>query len=101
MEALVSSLVERYFGVAKNELLIGEVPVSTLARTYGTPLFVYDQRTLDTRIAQLTAALPKSFRVYYSVKANPNLRVLRQVLSHGLGLEIASAGEFQIGRAHV
>jgi len=95
MEPLVSSLVEKHFGVAGSQLLIGEVPVSTLARTYGTPLFVYDQRTLDTRIAQLTAALPKSFRVYYSVKANPNLRVLRQVLSHGLGLEIASAGEFR------
>lgn len=95
MEALVSSLVERYFGVVKNELLIGGVPAGTLARTYGTPLFVYDQRTVDTRIAQLTAALPGSFRVYYSVKANPNLRVLRQMLSHGLGLEIASAGEFR------
>lgn len=97
MAALFTSLVGRYFGARRGELLVGGVPVSVLAEVYGTPLFVYDQHVLNQRADALRNALPKCFSVCYSVKANPNQAILRHFLSRGCDLEIASAGEFHLG----
>jgi diaminopimelate decarboxylase len=94
MGDLVQALVKRNFGVADGELLVGDIGVSLLAEKYGTPAFVYDCRVFGAKHDQLRAALPQSFSICYSVKANPNPRVLRHFLSRGCGLEIASAGEF-------
>jgi diaminopimelate decarboxylase len=85
----------KYFGVSNGELLIGGVPVSVLAEAYGTPVFVYDKKILDTKLDALRNTLPSGFVVSYSVKANPNKAVLCHFVSRGCGLEIASAGEFQ------
>jgi diaminopimelate decarboxylase len=88
------TLAEKYFGVARGELLVGSIPVSTLAETYGTPAFVYDRKVLNQKFDALREVLPARFSVCYSVKANPNHAILRHFLSRGCGLEIASAGEF-------
>jgi len=97
MVDLVQSLVKRNFGEADGELLIGNIRVSLLAEKYGTPAFVYDCKVFDAKYGQLRSALPPRFSICYSVKANPNPKVLRHFLSRGCGLEIASAGEFLRG----
>ena len=94
--ALVDALISRHFAVVGGELNFGAVPVSTLASRYGTPLFVYDERILDHKWTMLRQTLPSTFSLYYSVKANPNLALLRYFLSKGCGLEIASGGEFHL-----
>jgi diaminopimelate decarboxylase len=73
-------------------LQIDGIPVTSLAEEYGTPLFVYDRSSLDRKLDALRTYLPE-FDVYYSVKANPNLAILRHFVLQGCGLEIASAGE--------
>jgi diaminopimelate decarboxylase len=90
----VPSLIERYFSSSRGELLIGDVPVSTLASHYGTPFFVYDGGIIDQKWSLLRDALPDVFSICYSVKANPSQSILKHFLSKGAGLEIASAGEF-------
>ncbi|MGB6835736.1 MAG: type III PLP-dependent enzyme [Candidatus Acidiferrum sp.] len=90
----VPGLIERYFPSSKEELRIGDVPISTLADHYGTPFFVYDGGIIDQKWRLLRDALPDVFSVCYSVKANPNQTILKHFLSKGAGLEIASAGEF-------
>jgi diaminopimelate decarboxylase len=97
MDNLAGTLAQKYFGVRNSELLVGGVPVRVLAESYGTPAFVYDGGVLDRKLDALLAALPKRFRICYSMKANPNQAVLRHFLSRGCGLEIASAGEFRQG----
>ena len=96
MSDLVPSIVRAHFGVSNGELRIGSVPVTALAERYGTPLFVYDQKVIDTKLDVLREALPSRFSIFYSVKANPNLTVLRHFLSRGCGLEIASGGELEL-----
>lgn len=90
----VPSLIERYFSRSRGELVIGDVPVSTLATHYGTPFFVYDRGIIDQKWNLLRHALPDVFSICYSVKANPSQTILKHFLSKGAGLEIASAGEF-------
>lgn len=93
---LVSSLIERYFGVSGGELIIGGVRVSSLAAEYVTPLFIYDRSVIEKKLNLLRSTLPERFTICYSVKANPNPAILRHFLAQGYGLEIASGGELHI-----
>ncbi|MBI1945503.1 MAG: bifunctional aspartate kinase/diaminopimelate decarboxylase [Deltaproteobacteria bacterium] len=58
----------------------------------GTPVYVYDQGTLDEAIAALKS-LTAVDRVLYAVKANPHAELLRRVERAGLGFECVSLGE--------
>jgi diaminopimelate decarboxylase len=90
---LVADLVARNFGSVNGELLVGGVPISELAKRYGTPLFVYDQQMLERQWRLLRETYPERFSLHYSVKANPNQEILKFFLGRGVGLEIASLGE--------
>lgn len=72
------------------------------ARRFGTPLYVYDAAELDAALGRVRAAFGDA-RVYYAMKANPNLHLLRRLLAAGVGFECVSAGEIaraeQVGAA--
>ena len=95
MADLAAALTAKYFPRSGDSLVIGNSEISQLAKTYGTPIFIYDRAVLDFKHDALRAALPKRFSIYYSVKANPSSAVVKHFLSRGCGLEIASAGEFR------
>jgi diaminopimelate decarboxylase len=97
--ALARSLLADHFGQADGQLLIGGVGVRELAAEYGTPLFVYDRRVLEARLAALRDAVQGFAEVYYSIKANPQPGVARCFVQMGAGLEIASGGEFHLALA--
>lgn len=90
----VRSILRRHFSAVGGELHVGGIPIHALAAEHGTPLFVYDAAVLDSQFALLRGTYPAEFAISYSVKANPCPAILRHFLSLGLGLEIASAGEF-------
>lgn len=92
-------LARKHFAIRDGVLLVGGISVHDLAGRYGTPSFIYDRAVMDRKLDALRSALPPSFSIYYSVKANPNQAVLRHFLSRGCGLEIASAGEFRCALA--
>jgi diaminopimelate decarboxylase len=81
------------FDSTHSELHISGRPITAIADRYGTPLFVYDRAALDQKLDLLRTLLPQ-FDIYYSVKANPNLAILRHFVLQGCGMEVASAGEF-------
>lgn len=86
-------LLERCFGPQTMGLQVGGVGLESLAGIYGTPLFVYDRYSLDNKLKDLRTTFPDEFDIYYSVKANPNLAILRHFVTRGCGLEVASGGE--------
>ena len=73
-----------------------------LAREYGTPLYVLDERTLRSRMRAYRdaafAATPKA-EVTYAAKANSTLAVLRIAFHEGLKLDVASEGELRAALA--
>jgi diaminopimelate decarboxylase len=90
----VLPLIRRCFPSSDRELCLNGVNASELATQYGTPLFVYCRDVMEKSWSRLRKALPPQFSIYYSVKANPSQTVIREFLSKGAGLEVASAGEF-------
>src|SRR6266540_5039338 len=81
----------RYVG---GKLYCEGVAIESLAKKFGTPLYVYSQRTLTDHFQKLDAALaPLDHLICYAVKANSNLAVLRALANLGGGFDIVSEGE--------
>lgn len=81
--------------VGKNLFCEG-VSVAALAKKFGTPLYVYSQRTLEQHFKKLDAALaPLDHRICFAMKANSNLSVMRALANLGSGFDVVSAGELQ------
>jgi diaminopimelate decarboxylase len=85
-----------YFHYFGNRLYCESVAVETLARKFGTPLYVYSERTLTDHFKALDEALAGvEHLVCFAVKSNSNLAVLRALAGLGSGFDIVSGGELQ------
>jgi len=72
------------------------VPVESLVKRFGTPLYVYSQRTLTRHFEQLDRAMQAvPHLVCFAVKSNSNQSVLRTLANLGSGFDIVSGGELQ------
>jgi diaminopimelate decarboxylase len=85
-----------HFNYKDDKLYCEDVAISTLAETYGTPLYVYSRATLERHWHAFDAALAgRDHLVCYAVKANSNLAVLNVLARLGSGFDIVSGGELQ------
>ena len=83
-----------YFDYQSGQLFAEDVPLETLAATYGTPLYVYSRATLERHWLAFDEALAdRAHLVCYAVKANSNLAVLNVLARLGSGFDIVSGGE--------
>jgi diaminopimelate decarboxylase len=83
-----------HFHYCNRLLCCEDVPVPTLAQTYGTPLFVYSKSTLLHHLHELQRAFaPVNPLLCYSLKTNPNLAICRLMREHGAGFDVTSGGE--------
>ncbi len=83
----------RYVG---KKLFCEGVAVETLAKKFGTPLYIYSQRTLTDHFQKLDRALaPLDHLVCFAMKSNSNLSVLRTIANLGGSFDVVSAGELQ------
>lgn len=70
-----------------------------LAKTYGTPLYVYNERILRKQCRSLKDMVTyPEFVVDYSAKANSSLALLQIVKSEGLEVDAMSPGEILVER---
>nr|WP_136313407.1 diaminopimelate decarboxylase [Actinomyces procaprae] len=93
---------------ADGALEIGGRSVGEILADAPTPVFVLDEADLRGRAATWAAAMAEEFwpgygmsggEAYYAGKAFLTTRVARTVLSEGLGIDTASAGELAVGVA--
>lgn len=85
------------WSVRDGELLVGDWPVSRLARRVGTtPLFAYDRAKITARVQALRAALPPQVRLHYAIKANPMPAVVQHLAGLVDGFDVASGLELNV-----
>jgi len=60
------------------------------------PFFIYDVSLIKKQFLKLKNSLPKNYSIFYSVKANPNINILKIFKKLGTGVEISSGGELSI-----
>jgi diaminopimelate decarboxylase len=66
-----------------------------LAEREDTPFFVFDAGAVKARIGRVRGAFSGRLRVYFAVKSNPNLGLLRALLGAVDGVDISSGGELR------
>ena len=85
-----------YFRYVGKELCCEEVPVATLVKRHGTPLYIYSQRTLTEHFQKLDQALGAlDHLICFAMKSNSNQAVLRTLGALGSGFDIVSEGELR------
>lgn len=79
-----------------NTLHCDGVSMDALARTYGTPLYVYSLATVRRNYQRLAKAFgPVDPMIAYSVKANSNIALLSALAREGSCFDIVSVGELE------
>ena len=67
----------------------------TLAERYNTPYFLYNVDEVARRIELVRQSIKGLAEIYYAVKANPNLQLLRRLRDVADGLDVSSGGELR------
>ncbi len=86
-----------YFNYQADGTLWAEsVSLSSLAKSYGTPLYVYSRATLERHWHVFDHAFKSHpHLICYAVKANSNLALLNVLARLGSGFDIVSLGELE------
>jgi diaminopimelate decarboxylase len=89
-----------YYGAASGaratELYCEAVALDVLAARHGTPLYVYSAAMIRARVKAFVRAFHSiPHTLFYSVKANSTLGILRLLAGEGTGFDVVSGGELQ------
>lgn len=85
----------------EKKLFFNKDKAEEMARDYGTPFYVYDEKGIRDVIRRLNAAFSwnKGFREYYAVKACPNPYLIKIMIEEGCGVDCSSYTELMIADA--
>jgi diaminopimelate decarboxylase len=78
-----------------SDLMLDRLPLASIAREYGTPVYVYAASSIRRQAARLMQSLGTIGSLRYAVKANANPALLALVFSIGIGADTVSRGEIQ------
>ncbi len=87
--------------IINGQIFLEEVPATTLAATYGTPTYVYEENRIRANFRRALAAFRKyydDFRFFYAIKANNNLAVANILRQEGAGIDAASVNEILLAQ---
>ncbi|MGB3146744.1 MAG: diaminopimelate decarboxylase [Paracoccaceae bacterium] len=77
-----------------------DVAIAEIARSVGTPFYVYSTATLQRHFQLFHEALqPLPHLVCFAVKSNSNIAVLKTLAQLGAGMDVVSAGEYLRAKA--
>ena len=78
------------------DLFIDQVALSTIAKQFGTPCYVYSKKAIEQNfIAYKNALSDQPNLICYAVKSNSNIAVLQTLAALGAGFDIVSVGELE------
>ncbi len=81
---------------ANSALHCGKVSLESLARKFGTPLYIYSADQILERLQLFQQAFAgRDHLICYAVKANSSLAILKLLADKGAGFDIVSSGELE------
>ncbi len=91
--------MQSHFKYYHGQLCAEDVPVAKLADEFGTPLYIYSRSHLIRQYRALADAM-KSVKphIYFAIKSNSNLAVIRTLADQGAGADVVSGGELYRAR---
>lgn len=84
------------FEYRNGEMYAEDVPLTQIARQFGSPTYVYSRAYLEQQFLSYQQALAgREHLICYAVKANSNIAVLNVLARLGAGFDIVSQGELE------
>ena len=84
------------FEYRDNKLYCENLPLSEVARQFGTPTYVYSREAIELAyLAYANALEGRDDMVCFAIKANSNLAVLNILARLGAGFDVVSQGELE------
>ena len=84
------------FEYRDNKLHCDNLPLSEVARQFGTPTYVYSREAIEVAyLAYANALEGRDDMVCFAIKANSNLAVLNILARLGAGFDVVSQGELE------
>ncbi len=80
----------------KNNMNDKNLQFTAAVKKYGTPAYLYQGEEIIKNYESLTNALPKCVDVFYALKVNPNISLVKLLRSHGACTEVCSITEMEI-----
>jgi diaminopimelate decarboxylase len=88
--------LNKNFENRNGQLFIDGVSARSLEEKYGTPLYVTSEQRIRDNYNRLSRALLKNYekvKIFYAIKANSNLSVLKVLETEGANVDAVSTGE--------
>jgi len=96
------TLLPKLFGFSqkKNEWFVEDIPLTQIAKQFGTPCYVYSRHALEAAFQAYEQACvrpdgKRRARVHFAMKANSNLAILNLFARLGAGFDLVSGGELE------
>ncbi len=70
--------------------------LSSAVKAHGTPSYIYDGEQIINNYNNLSNALPDCVDVFYALKVNPNVSLVKLLRTHGACTEVCSITEMEI-----
>jgi diaminopimelate decarboxylase len=90
-----------FLKVRNNKLYLENQAAESIARRYGTPLYVYSQKQILKNLENLRQVFSREsgnleIRIAYAMKANPHRGILKTLLGQGLWIDAVSPAEVEL-----
>jgi diaminopimelate decarboxylase len=83
-----------YFTYKDNQLYCDSVPIKSIAKECGTPVYIYSKKFFTDRYNEFTEAFKEvPHTIFYASKSNFNLSVIKTFYDLGSGVDVNSEGE--------
>lgn len=96
MMSEIQELKSHYLAYQNKELVFvnsqGAKSIKKLLNSYQNPIYIYDMTLISDRAMQMKQAL-KNVKLFFAVKANPHLEILKLFKKQAVGADVVSLGE--------
>lgn len=72
--------------------------ISNAVKSFKTPFYLYEEDRIIKNLNKLKSSVFPQAQIFYSMKANPLIGILKVLINQGCGIEAASKGELMIAQ---
>lgn len=84
----------KYFSYRNNTMYCGSIPITEIIKTAGTPVYIYNKQFFQDRYKEFNKAFSEiNHEIYFAIKSNFNLSVIKTFSDLGSGTDVNSYGE--------
>jgi diaminopimelate decarboxylase len=84
----------KYFPYRNNQLYCGSIPIKDIINSVGTPVYIYNKQFFEDRYNEFDKAFRGiNHEIYFAIKSNFNLSVIKTFADLGSGTDVNSRGE--------